>query len=342
MHFILTQLTWGIAPAVVVALFSTSVLARAQVPTDQPIALSRIATIRLETATGATPRYFDSPAVLPTGRIFALRMPDRRLFALDVRGASMSATEVALPSSVQIPLAMSVDGSGRLLILDPSARRVFRFTPTGSTLREAGSFAVENGATGLCAMRGRVYVYQPASTSPVTAYSEAGAVIRKFGRQFGSGSPIRREAMSRAQLHCSADQRRLLVASASTAEIQAYGESGQPLWTRKLAGIAGAPILDSGGGRIAMVAPPEGYHVLLSLTALRSGWVLAQYGFRGPRQDTGFTSVHSRRIAMDSGAEHGRQENLPGWLTSMGGDRAVSLDQSTGAAVVWRATVPRR
>ncbi|CAA9366340.1 MAG: hypothetical protein AVDCRST_MAG68-4879 [uncultured Gemmatimonadetes bacterium] len=342
MRPILSRYARRIAPAAIAALLAVPGVVHAQARTGGQVSLSRIASMRLDTPAGGAPRYFDAPAVLPSGRIFALRMPDRRLVSLEVRGASLSATEVALPPSVQIPLALSVDAAGRLLILDPAARRVFRFTPAGSTLREAGSFAVENGVTGLCAMGGHVYVYQPASTSPVTAYSEAGVVVRRFGRQFGSGTPRRREAMSRAQLHCSSPNRRLLVASAATAEIQAYGETGQPLWTRKLAGTTEMPILDVGGGRIAMVAPPEGYHLLLSLTTLKPGWVLAQYGFRAPRQDTGFTSVQSRRIAVATGEENGRQDDLPGWLASTGGDRAVSLDQSTGAAVVWRASERRR
>ena len=330
------------ATAVFLALVATPVLGHSQPNGNQPITLSRVASVRLEAGTGGVQRFFDAPAVLPSGRMFTLRMPDRKLFLLDVHGGSLTTTEVATPRSVQVSFSLTIYGAGRLLILDAASSRVFRFGVSGSTLRENGSFAVENGATALCAMHGRIYVYQPASASPITAYSEAGNVIRKFGRQFGSGSPIRRETMSRAQLHCSAPQKRLLVASSLTGEIQAFGELGEPRWMRRLPGIVSVPVLDAGGGRIAMTSPPEGYHVLLSVTTLTPGQVLVQYGLRGPRQDAGFISVHSRRLALSTGTETGRQNDLPGWLTSLSGTRAVSLDQHTGTASVWRTSEKQR
>lgn len=52
------------------------------------VALERIASLRAET--GAVPRQLEHPAVLPSGRIFAIRMPDRKLVSLEQRAGTLS------------------------------------------------------------------------------------------------------------------------------------------------------------------------------------------------------------------------------------------------------------
>ncbi|HEV7785345.1 MAG TPA: hypothetical protein VGQ28_08415, partial [Thermoanaerobaculia bacterium] len=215
-----------------IALCAAPVQGQARVSGGPAVALARIASSRIESVPGADPRYLDRPTVLPAGRLFALRMPDRKLVSLETRGGSLSIQEMALPTSVYVPLAMAADGAGRLLVLDPSIRRVLRFVVTGSGPQAAGSFAVEEGGVDLCAMNGRIYVYRPAAAHPITVYTEAGVSTGTFGQQFGSGSARRREMMSAGHLLCAGPDRRLLVASNLTGEIQSYAENGRMLWAR--------------------------------------------------------------------------------------------------------------
>jgi hypothetical protein len=327
--------------AVLSAAVSPGPGSHAQVAPLPPIALTRIAALPGQTPAGMS-RYLDHPAVQAGGHVFALRMPDRRLVRLEVRGGTLTAVEVPLPASVYVPLAIAVDQGGRLLVLDPSVRRVFRFTPAGTGLRDAGSFPVEDGADGICAMGGRIYVYRPGAEHPVSVYSDAGAPVATFGQQFGGGSARRREALSQGRIFCSVAERQVIVATNLSGDLRSYGESGRLLWSRRLTGVQALPVLDAGEGRISMVTPRDGYHMLLSVTSIRPGSLLVQYGFRLPGQGSANRRVESRSIAAGSGAELGRQDDLPGWLTGLGGDRALSLDQATGAATVWRVAGPRR
>lgn len=307
----------------------------------QEVVLARLASVRLAAVPAGVPQYLVSPTVASSGRVFALRMPARKLVSLDVRGTSLVLREIALPRSILAPIRITSDEAGRLLVLDALSHRVSRFTTDGGVLRAAGSFQAGTSSRDLCSMNGQVYVYEPREARPVAVYSATGRVVGRFGRQFGSGSEERREMMSGGQMHCAVAERRLFVASRITGEIQAYLASGRAIWSRRVPGVIALPVLESGQG-VTMVSPATGYHTLIGFTMGRRGWLLAQYGFQEADQLSGYRAVQSYWIAAERGVVDARQDDLPGWTTALGGDRVLSLDQTSGVSTLWRVSTRRR
>lgn len=274
----------------------------------------------------------------PGGEIFGIAERPQQLVKIVRRGAALQVQPQTVPATLLYPASVHYDGRA-LQVLDLGGPAVHRLRASATT-SELGSLDVGR-AVDFCLVRGRTYAYRPRETALVAVYSPADRLVGQFGAQFGSGPPIRREAMSRARLVCDPDGGRVVVVARFTGEVRAYSADGRLLWNRPVPGVRPIVFVTSGERQVTFMPAPGGSHVLIGASLLGRDRLLVQYGLPRPERAAEYTSVETHILSLANGADLVHQSDLP-VLVAVGQDLAFSVSQPGGRLVLNRLVAAGR
>ena len=230
------------------------------------------------------------------------------------------------PGEFQAPSAMTITGSGLIVVVDPAASRLTVFDASqADSVRYQGSWAIPVRGTELCAAGSRLFVLADGGQQMIHEFrvDRAGAsIVRSFAtplsRRPSGSDPRVRMLTAQGPLACSPGGDRIAFASLQLGELRVFDGAGKELLYSMLIPFRSIGLaLD--GPRVTYVWPKEGFvnqvvallvndngEVVVNSVAVQrgpDGSRTGDYEFRtlGPLGAVVNTSpAHSRLVAVSS------------------------------------------
>jgi hypothetical protein len=176
-------------------------------------------------------------AVGPSGDVFILDNQAVEVRWFDRRGVLRGRTGAAFRS----PLAVELDGSGSLLVLDPLGGRIARYRAGDDGLEHTGDVR-SPPALDFCAIGDRLLLLRLRADSVITELDPQGRVVAAWGTLIepepGHDMPpeeIRRELDNRARLSCDDRTQTVTILYERIPLVRRFTADGEPIWEVELA-----------------------------------------------------------------------------------------------------------
>lgn len=263
----------------------------------------------------------------------------RRIVVFDSTGARVGDVDVGerRPGDEGEPRQLALLNGDRLMVARHGGQ-VSLFSQTADGFEPDRDGADAGGRLDdICAAGGRVFVAGRDQRRAVLALPLApGQQRESFGDTYDYGSAVARQALSVGMLACLEDPVRVVFAFRAVPRLDAYTETGTPIWTAGVADYAQGWFVEETGPYPA-VSAPENYprENLARLLPISTDFLLAAYT---RSQSVEEEVVETRTYLMD--AETGRGSLVSDRLPLIGairGDTYVTVRQDGGSTLqLWR------
>ncbi|MES2305608.1 MAG: hypothetical protein V4558_08875 [Gemmatimonadota bacterium] len=270
---------------------------------------------------GAELGVVDFGVLLGDGRAVISDFSKHRLVYLSPRGELLSlfGRRGEGPGEIGQAGGMYLQADGNLVFRDNQLQRATVLTPAENSLDLRRSYPVASYARPICALADvTVGVrYRPQVQRTIETRSLDGKRVNYIGLPLFKATNNLNVIATNGSLLCLPDKAQVVFA-AQTGDLLAYRRDGSVAWRRKLADFVPSQVKEVGSGVLLTAAPPplnrsvtvRALVRLDSITALLQMVMLVRRG-EGKTSVVERSGIESRIIALEDGAELGRQTDLP-------------------------------
>lgn len=271
-------------------------------------------------------------AVDPDGYIFVLDARSGTVHVMEQTGEIVASLPPKAPArqSPARPVALAVDASGVLYLLDRGGSAIERWTRVGPKFKRAEPLQLSLPSRGICALGTRLFSTGFHDGADVHELSPRGTQIASFGRVHPFTDEALRRFVSGDFIGCGAST--LVVASRWLPDVQGFSPDGTRTWEVALPGFEPVIIEPTRTG-FGFHVPPGGYYDLIeNLAVLGGDTVLVQLARQTGRHNVRRT--HTFVIDARSGTVIRRLERaLPRIYASLPDGRWVASTMPDRAAL---------
>jgi hypothetical protein len=260
------------------------------------------------------------------GSFFVLdvQTPAVAWFALDGTYLDGVRSRGAGPGELGAPLAMDVNDSSRLSIVDRDNRRLgtYRFGDGGIIFESATTGEWSIGGLSMCSVGSRRFIRDFRVGYLIHEVDASGQAIASFeeaeplsSEDYGPFLPLIAPQINAGLLTCLDSPDRIISVSTYLPYVRAFSPDGELLWETEIADFRPWSITASMESGVRYeVDPGQGSHAAQSAVRWSPETLLVQYSISprtGTPEDRDFFGIESRELALANGEEIGRSEHLP-------------------------------
>ncbi len=279
--------------------------------------------------------YIDGAYLLGNGVVVVRDLKKKRVTMVDSAGnVRVLARTGEGPGEVIEPSGAFVVDSNEIAVVDNGQRRVVRYVVDGGSATIDTSYRTTGAPIDVCGLRSGGYAgfeFDPQTESTVQIADSVGQRIRSIGSPFLKASLRLNRYTAIGKVVCIPGENEIVLATI-LGDVVAYATTGRVLWRRVVPDFD-PPLFKEVGRSVVLGAVPDSAKRglwLRSFTQVGDGLAVLQYevsermSLGGGKVKVDQTGIESRLIDLKSGAEVGRQSDLPFVMSTFGKRAAVA------------------
>ena len=217
------------------------------------------------------------------------------------------------PKEFAMPKKIGIGNHGEVVVADLGARRlkVLERHDTTFVLRDLIEYGIVQ--LDLCTLGPRIYLRgwrtgpdRDPNQAPgsVVVHSISGSFEGAWGAMYQAKQPDIQQRLSKGPIACSEDTRRIVTGNTVLPILRGYALDGTQKWISKIADFSPMDIETQGSSTTMHYAGLSGNRptdVMVEITSVPGGYVLAQVGRRMPRGSKQKSSLHTYLVSAETG-----------------------------------------